>query len=295
VVTATLISRARLQLNVALRPEAIARALAWFHDTEGIAFHDPPESPEADLFRVRPPVVEGHRMRFFSDVVRLLMNPLSGHTEPLGRRVHPLGGLTLGAALTAAFRAAGEDRPDAPREIVPLRMKLRWLHPVDLESTFVAEAQAAAESTIVRIHDDNGALVAQAEVVVKKVEVEPNSHELPRWGRRFACLSSATTPPTPPAGTWAESRLAIEAWERDFDGVVSTYRAQRAWRVMLAVRKIYDVLARGTWKQRASLLWWIPGFLLGRASGLEEYDLKFPDPAVYVNRNSGDKRGSGRE
>ena len=260
VVTVGLTSRAPLRLEVVLRPEAIASALDWFQDAEGIEFHDPPESPEPDLFRVRPPVIEGHRMRFFSDVVRLLMNPVAGHTEPLGRRVHPLGGLTLGAALTAAFRAAGDDRPEAPQETVPVRMKLRWLHEVDLQSTFVAEAQATDEGTVVRIHDDSGALVAQAEVVVRKAEGNSLASE-------------------------------IEAWERDFAAAVSTYRGQRAWRVMLAVRKVYDLLARGTWKQRASLLWWTPGFLLGRSSGLEEYDLKFPEPAEYFERRSDSKRG----
>ena len=56
---------------------------------------------------------------------------------------------------------------------------------------------------------------------------------------------------------------------------------------MLAVRKVYAVLVRGTWKQRAALLGWIPGFLLGRSSGLEEYDLKFPGPAAYFHRNPG--------
>ena len=220
-------------------------------------------------------------MRFFSDVVRLLMNPVAGHTEPLGRRVHPLGGLTLGVALTAAFRAAGEDRPEAPRETVPVRMKLRWLHEVDLQSTFVAETQAAAEGTVVRIHDDSGVLVAQAEVVMKKAE--GNSLGLAAAeGRRFNTTGGKT------AGVTTQ---AIDAWERDFAGAVSTYRGQRAWRIMLAVRKVYDVMARGTWKQRVSLLWWIPGFLLGRSSGLEEYDLKFPEPAVYFKRKPDSKGG----
>ena len=255
VVEATLTSRDPLWLTVALRPEAIARALSWFEDAEGIGFYDPPESPEPDLLRLRPPAIEGPRMRFFSDVARLLMNPVAGHWEPLGRRVHPLGGLTIGAALTAAFRAAGEDRPEAPRETVPLRMKLRWVHATDLQSSFVAETEAVGESTVVRIHDDRGTLVTEAEVVVKKVDAEP-----------------VVQP--------------IEAWERDFSAAVSTYRGQRAWKVMLAVRKVYDVLARGTWKQRASLLVWIPGFLLGRTSGLDEYDLKFPDPRPYVSRKS---------
>jgi hypothetical protein len=283
VVTARLTGRAPLRLEVVLRPEAIASALGWFQDADGIEFHDPPESMGPDLFRVRPPVTEGPRMRFFSDVVRLLMNPLAGHTEPLGRRVHPLGGLTLGAALTAAFRAAGEDRPEAPRETVPVRMKLRWLHEVDLKSTFVAETQAAAEGTLVRIHDDSGALVAQAEVVVRKV-----ANSLGLLAEEFGNITGGET-----AG--ATTAAAIDAWERDFACAVSTYRGQRAWRIMLAVRKVYDVLARGTWKQRVSLLWWIPGFLLGRSSGLEEYDLTFPEPAEYLKWNSGDTRGSERE
>jgi hypothetical protein len=95
----------------------------------------------------------------------------------------------------------------------------------------------------------------------------------------------------PSAGEPAEHERmlqAIEAWERDFAEAMSAYRGQRAWRVMLAVRKVYDVLVRGTWKQRLSLLWWIPGFLLGRASGLEEYDLKIPGPAEYADGKSVD-------
>jgi hypothetical protein len=252
VVDATLTSRAPLRLEVILRPEAIARALDWFQDDDGIAFHDPAETPEPDLLRIRPPEIEGPRMRFFSDVTRLLMNPVAGHSEPLGRRVHPLGGLTIGATLTAAMRAAGE-------ECVPLRMKLRWVHETDLQSSFVAETQSAAGGFAVRIHDDRGTLVAEAEVAVKKVEQPP------------------ATPAAQP----------MQGWERDFHAALSTYQGQRAWRVMLAVRKIYDVLARGTWKQRASLLVWIPGFLLGRgAAGLEDYELKFPDPGEYRKRKA---------
>ena len=292
-VAATLTSRAPLRLEVVVRPEAVDRALGWFQDADGMAFHDPPESPEPDLLRVRPPVTEGQRIRFFSDVVRLLMNPVGGHTEPLGRRVHPLGGLTIGAALTAAFRAAGEDRPESPRETVPVRMKLRWLHEVDLQSSFVAEARNTDAGIVVGIHDDSGAAVVQAEVVVKKVEADaPGSFadyaagNAEWWGRQFAC------PPGPPAGEPAEQRRvqAMRDWERDFSGALSTYRGQRAWRVMLAVRRVYDVLARGTWKQRVALVWWVPGFLLGRGSGLEEYELKFPEPAGYVDRNAGHGR-----
>jgi len=227
VITVTLTSRSPLRLEVILRPEAIAAALDCFPD---LTFHEPPEPPQPDLFCVRPPVVEGPHMRFYSDVVKLLMNPVAGHHEPLGRRVHPLGGLTLGIALAAALRNAGD--------AIPQRIKLRWLHETNLESTFVAETAGP----VVRIRDDHGTLVALAEVVGQAL---------------------------PPAHHTADSS--------DFQSTLDTYRSQRAWKVMLAVRKVYDVAARGTWGQRLSLIWWIPSALLGKASGLDDYELRFPD------------------
>ena len=51
---------------------------------------------------------------------------------------------------------------------------------------------------------------------------------------------------------------------------------------MLAVRKLYDVLLRGSWRQRAALIAWFPRALLGRPSGLDRYDLQFPDPKSYL-------------
>ena len=184
-----LTSRAALRVEVVLRPEAVAGALEWFGE---IVYHDPPESAGADLLRLGAA----------SDVARLLMHPVAGGAEPLGRRVHPLGGLTLGAALTAALQPGD----------VPVRMKLRWLKEVDLQSGYVAEAKSGS----VRICDDGGALVAQAEVAVRRLPVDgtrrlrgcPNGSAISR--RRWRCIAS-----------------------------------QRAWRVMLAVRKIYDVMLRG--------------------------------------------------
>ncbi len=96
------------------------------------------------------------------------------------------------------------------------------------------------------------------------------------WLKRVGSL------PAPLPSREVAADPALETWKRDFATALSTYQSQRAWRVMLAVRKVYDVLLRGTWKQRLALLGWIPGFLLGRSSGLEEYELQFPDPGVYV-------------
>ena len=238
-VTVNLTSRAALRLEVVVRPEAVDLAQSWFSDklSHDPLFYDPPESPAPDLLRLRPPAPEGDQIRFSSDLVRLLMHPVAGHTEPLGRRIHPLGGLSIGAALHAA----------GATHAAPLRLKLRWLKPVDLESGFVAETQAG----VVRLRDDSGDLVAVAEVVL----AAPAAPQLPT--------------PNPQS-------LDVDAWQRDFAAALAAYRSQRAWQIMLAVRKIYDELLRGGWRRRAALLAWLPRALLGRPSGLDEYDLEFP-------------------
>ncbi len=254
-ITVELKSRAPLVLEVVLRPEAIAGALAWFETV----YHDPPEAPGADLLRLRPPVIEGHRIRFSSDLVRLLMNPIAGGSEPLGRRVHPLGGFAVGAVLTAALRHGGE----------PMRMKLRLPHWVEADSDLVAEIQGAT----VRVRNDSGVLVAKAEVEVRHTEGAPVQPE------------RQAKAPAPHTGPRADLFVAVREWERDFAGALAAYRAQRAWQVMLAFRKAYDLLARGGWKKRAAFLRWMPGLLLGRPSGLGEYDLQFPEPKAYLEKS----------
>jgi hypothetical protein len=157
-VTVRLTTRAPLRLELTLRPERTGEACRWFEDEEGLMFHDVPEGGLPDLFRVRPPRQESDGLRVFPDVLRLLMNPVAGAAEPLGRRVHPLGGFAIGAALSASFRAAGER--------LPVRMKLRWVRETRLESTFLIESRSAGNEIAVRLRDDRGALVALAEVIL---------------------------------------------------------------------------------------------------------------------------------
>jgi hypothetical protein len=163
VITVPLTSRAPLRLEVLLRPETIAAAQAWFRESSGeIIFHEPAEPARPGLFRVRPPIATSNTaMRFSSDLIRFLMNPVAGHAEPLGRRIHPLGGFTIGMALTAALHAAGEEN-------TPVRLKLRWLHEVDLDSGFVTETNG----TNVQIRNDKGTLVADAEVTLKSTAID---------------------------------------------------------------------------------------------------------------------------
>ena len=156
--TAVLTGREPLVLELQLRPEVIEQALTWFRDNEGVVFHDLPEAPGPDLLHVYSPTPENDEIRFSGDVVRLLMNPVAGHPEPLGRRTHPLTCYAVGAALTAAFKASAAN--------VPVRLKLRLLHALNTEQGFVAKARVSDGVVIVQIREDSGTDLASGEVVV---------------------------------------------------------------------------------------------------------------------------------
>jgi len=137
VVTVTLCSRSPLRLELVIRPEAVESVQSWFGEPE---FYDPPEPRWPDLLRVSDTI----------DVLRFLMHPVAGHDEPLGRRLHPMGGFALGMALSACGGT-------------PQRAKLRWRRQIDLGCRYYADQRNGK----VRIRDDAGTLVASAEVVVK--------------------------------------------------------------------------------------------------------------------------------
>jgi hypothetical protein len=57
-----------------------------------------------------PPLRVGHssQWRISSGILELLMNPVQGRSEPLGRRSHPYSGIQIGAAIYAARRLLGD-------------------------------------------------------------------------------------------------------------------------------------------------------------------------------------------
>lgn len=78
----------------------------------------------------------------------------------------------------------------------------------------------------------------------------------------------------------AETALAqVQAGASRFREVLeshlATHRSQRAWRVMLAIRRAYTLLVREGWRGRLR-------FLLGRMPPVSEYDLHFPDIDAYL-------------
>jgi polysaccharide pyruvyl transferase CsaB len=58
------------------------------------------------------------------------------------------------------------------------------------------------------------------------------------------------------------------------------HRNQRAWQVMLVVRKGYTLAFQRGWKGRLHFLFWLPGLLIGRTGDLSEYDLRWEDDSV---------------
>lgn len=58
--------------------------------------------------------------KFPAGLFRLLINPIAGGQEPLGRGFHPFGYVSLGATLHAASESLGH-------EFRPLRAEIRWL------------------------------------------------------------------------------------------------------------------------------------------------------------------------
>jgi hypothetical protein len=136
-VSVTLCNRSPLRLELVVRPEAVESVRSWFGEPE---FYDPPDPRRSDLLCISETI----------DVLRFLMHPVAGHDEPLGRRLHPMGGFALSMALSAAGGT-------------PRRAKLRWHKPVELGSGYHADRS----NNIIRIRDAAGTLVASAEVVSK--------------------------------------------------------------------------------------------------------------------------------
>ena len=81
-----------LRLCLQLTPEAAPALAECFAALTGPRFVEPIEEVRAPLLRLASP----HNGVYSTDLLRLLMSPVGGHAEPLGRRLHPLGVLAMG-------------------------------------------------------------------------------------------------------------------------------------------------------------------------------------------------------
>ena len=142
----------QIHLEVQLQPWAIAGFSSLVSD--GPAFSDPPEGPRPPLWQIRQPAG-----RFSMDLVRLLMHPISGHDEPLGHRLHPLGAYPMGIAISAA-KAEGGNRIR--------RLKLRWRHSASLDAVLTPATEHVDEGRLhVRVTDEMGTTIVEGDVWIE--------------------------------------------------------------------------------------------------------------------------------
>ena len=86
-------------------------------------------------------------------LLRLLMNPAAGASEPLGRGLHPLGVFPIAIAACAAAAACGDPEPLTPRAWRVEHVHARWCKPVTQESGMLGKAELVeVEQDRVRAH-----------------------------------------------------------------------------------------------------------------------------------------------
>ena len=74
----------------------------------------------------------------------------------------------------------------------------------------------------------------------------------------------------------------VQDYQARFEQQLATYRAERAWRVMLAIRKAYTLLVRRLRGGIPSFCGWAVTSLMGGNPELEDYEPSLPAIANFV-------------
>lgn len=211
-----------IELEVELTARGRASAEARFAPAGAPRLTERREPGQPDVFRLRPPrpgKVEGS-YRVSPDVVRLLLNPVAGHGEPLGRRMHPLSGLGVGASLTAAFDVA-EIAPPEPAAPLASALWIRWLALPDLDLDLEARARVESRAEgcrLVRVElfDGAGRRANESEVVIADPAYEgAGAMAAALLARRRIERAGASADRTPSAGPVARFRTRLGGlWQR---------------------------------------------------------------------------------
>jgi len=108
--------------------------------------------------------VPPHDGIYSTDLLRLLMNPIAGHAEPLGRRLHPLGVFLMGICMTEALAAEGDPDPGGEGRRIS-RLALRWRHPCPEDGTVIARRTRLDTGIFaVALYDQTGRLLCESTV-----------------------------------------------------------------------------------------------------------------------------------
>ena len=80
----------------------------------------------------------------------------------------------------------------------------------------------------------------------------------------------------------ARTQVGLNEYRTALSDVLCQYRSQRAWQIMLLIRKAYRLIVREGAKGTLALLGWFVRFLAGKDAGLGDEELPFPDIRDYV-------------
>jgi hypothetical protein len=249
-VTVTLTRRpADLRLRVFVKPSALAGVAELFQNAR---YKDAAEIPRAPLFRIRPPAAA----QLSTDVLRLLMNPVSGSTEPLGRRTHPWGVFLLGAAINGALSLADMTFNE------PVKLRLRWRKAIGPDADVYADCSETDPGRYgFRLRDDCADLLADGDIALGRSAVNPETrpadpNQVKELARELANLK----------GRYREAMQGVQDYDRKFQRVLMQYRRERAWKLMVLVRRLYVLLIRGN-------------------AAAAEHDLTFPAISDFVKKH----------
>lgn len=205
-------------------------------------FTEPPEPKRKPIFEVsvaQPP-------RFNTNVLALLMNPIAGGDQPVGRRMHPVGAHPFATAFVAAFADPAAGR-------LPRKIHLRWRTYCPEDIPLRAHPRPLGERKWdVRITHPDGTVIADS--VVEIVEGEPA--QIPSVSGNGNAALAATQRQISAAECERESiRAAHREYVRAVEKTLTAYRAQKPWTLMLWARKAHAILFG---KGPIAFLAWLP-------------------------------------
>lgn len=249
-----------LRLCLQLRPEAVAALADCFLASPQPRLAEPVEEVRGPLLRLEPP----GGGRYTADLLRLLMHPVAGHAEPLGRRLHPLGVLAMGICLTEGLEGEREVEPDPRRVLAPGRLRLRWRKAIPMDATMRASRRRLDDGGWeVHVRDHTGAVICDGQVWIAG---RPADAPVPP--------AAAGEPRQPDAEA---VRAGIREFAARYDEALRVYRSLRGWRLMLAVQKGYALLRQGP----GPFVAWLWRAARGRPE-LETHELHFPRVDEHV-------------
>jgi hypothetical protein len=252
-----------LRLRVQVKEQAVAELAARFEAIPPPRFVELAEPRRAPLLQVRP----GEQGRYTTDLLRLLMHPVAGHAEPLGRRLHPLGVLAMGICMTEGLAAAGQFAAFQPGRLLVRKLTLRWRKAIPMDASLRASShQREAGVWGVQLRDQTGAVICDSAVEVVQA---PQAIE--------SAVASGTRTQATGGEDVEQLRERLRLQVARFHEALATYRSLRGWRLMLFVQKGYALLRQGP----RPFVVWLWKVVRGRPD-LATHELQFPSPDDFT-------------